>query len=168
MASKKTVTLDNLLGLGPDRLATILFDLAESDAEIKRRLRLEIVAQSGGEAIAAEIAKRLTALKAAKSFIDWQKRREFVNDLDLQRTMIVDKVAPTHAALAMDLMWRFMELAEPVINRVEDSNGSVGEVFRSACEDLGSIGARAHCDPVSLAARVFAAVSANDYGIYDI
>ena len=35
MASKKTVTLHNVASLGPDRLAAILVDLAEVDAEVK-------------------------------------------------------------------------------------------------------------------------------------
>jgi hypothetical protein len=56
-------------------------------------------------------------LRKARSFIDWQKRRDFVKDLDLQRAMIVDRVAQTLADLALDLMWRFMDLAEPVISR---------------------------------------------------
>jgi hypothetical protein len=90
-----------------------------------------------------------------------------VKDLDLQRGMIVDRVAETRADLALDLMWRFMDLAEPVINRVDDSNGAVGDVFRFACEDLGTIAIRAKPDAVSLADRVFAAVMANDYGVFD-
>jgi len=122
---------------------------------------------AGGDIIAAEIGKRITALRSARSFIDWQKRREFVRDLDLQRAMIADRVAPTHADLALDLMWRFLDLAEPVINRVDDSTGSVGDVFRSACEDLGAIAVKAKPDPVGLADRVFTAVRANDYGVYD-
>jgi len=64
-------------------------------------------------------------------------------------------------------MWRFMELAEPVLNRVDDSRGDVGEVFRRACVDLGAIAARAAPDPVRLADRVFEAVTGNDYGEYD-
>jgi hypothetical protein len=167
MASRKTVTLDNLTALGAERLATILIELAESDAEVKRRLRLELAAQSGGDTIAAEIGKRITALRSARSFIDWQKRRDFVKDLDLQRAMIVDRVAQSRPDLALDLMWRFMDLAEPVLNRVDDSNGSVGDVFRAACEDLGAIAVKAKPDPVSLADRVFAAVLANDYGVFD-
>lgn len=123
MAPKKTVTLENLVVLGPERLAAILVDLADADAEVKRRLRLELAAQVGGDSIAAEIGKRITALKSARSFVDWQKRRDFVKDLDLQRTMIVERVAQTRPDLALDLMWRFMALAEPVINRVDDSNG---------------------------------------------
>jgi uncharacterized protein DUF6880 len=88
MASKKSVNAENLAALGAQRLAAILMDLAEQDAETKRRLRLELAGQAGGEIITAEISKRLTSLKNARSFIDWHKRRDFVKDLDLQRTMI--------------------------------------------------------------------------------
>ena len=158
MASKKTVTLDNMAALGAERLAAILVELADSDAEIKRRLRLELAAQTGSDTVATEIGKRLAALRSGRSFVDWQQRRDFVKGLDLQRTMIVDRVAQTRADLALDLMWRFMDLANPVLNRVDDSNGSVGDVFRAACQDLGTIAAKAKPDPVNLADRVFAAV----------
>ena len=167
MASRKTVTPDNLAALGAERLAAILVELAEGDAEVKRRLRLELAAQSGGDTIAAEIGKRITTLRSARFFIDWQKRRDFVKDLDLQRAMIVHRVAQSRPDLALDLMWRFMDLAEPVLNRTDASNGSVGDVFRTACGDLGTIAAKAKPDPVDLADRVFAAVQANDYGVFD-
>src|SRR3954470_17201055 len=88
MASKKTLNQDNLAALGPERLATILIDVAAGNAEIKRRLRLELAAQAGGgDALAAEVGKRLPALRAARSFVDWQKRREFLKDLDQQRRL---------------------------------------------------------------------------------
>jgi len=164
---KKLVTHDNLVALGAGRLAAILVELADDDAEIKRRLRLELAAQDGGDTIAAEVGKRLAALRSARSFVDWQQRRDFVKGLELQRTMIVDRVAETRADLALDLMWRFMDLAEPVLNRVDDSSGSVGDVFRAACQDLGAIAAKIKPDPVSLADRVFAAVQSNGYGVFD-
>jgi len=167
MVSKTTITLDNLTALGPERLAAILVELADDDAEVKRRLRLELAAQAGGDTIAAEIGKRITTLRSARSFIDWPKRRDFVRDLDLQRAMIADRVAPTRADLALDLMWRFLDLAEPVINRVDDSTGSVGGVFWSACEDLGAIAVKARPDPLGLADRVFTALLANESGLYD-
>src|SRR5215210_156282 len=131
MASKKSVNAENLAALGAERLAAILMDLAEHDADTKRRLRLELAGQAGGEIIAAEISKRLTSLKSARSFVDWHKRRDFVKDLDLQRTMIVDRVAPTRPDLALDLMWRFLDLAEPVAV----VHGSAGRlVLRAGCE----------------------------------
>jgi hypothetical protein len=167
MTSKKAVNLDNLAALGAQRLAGILMDLAKQNPDTKRRLRLELAGQAGGELIAAEIAKRLTSLESARSYIDWHKRKDFVRELDLQRAMIVDRVAQTRPDLALDLMWRFMDLAEPVFNRVDDSSGTVGDVFRAACDDLGTIAAQAKSDPVPLAERVFRAVTHNDYGVFD-
>ena len=67
---KKAVTQDNLVALGVGRLAEILIELAEDDAEIKRRLRLELAAQDGGDTIAAEVERRLAALRSARSFVD--------------------------------------------------------------------------------------------------
>ena len=167
MAPKKAVNLANLEALGAKRLAEILLELGTGDAGIKRRLRLELSAEAGAEAVAADIGKRLTALRQARSFVDWPKRRAFVKDLDLQRQLIVEKVADGRPDLALELLWRFMGLAEPVLNRVDDSRGDVGDVFRQACHDLGAVALEAAPDPVRLADRVFEAVTANDYGEYD-
>jgi hypothetical protein len=54
-----------------------------------------------------------------------EEQRDFLKDLGLQRAMIIDRVAETRANLMLDLMWRFMDLAEPVINRVDDSGSAV-------------------------------------------
>jgi len=167
MASKKTLNLDNLEALGAKRLAEILLELGAGDAGIKRRLRLELSAEAGAEAVAADIGKRLATLRQARSFVDWEKRRAFVKDLDLQRQLIVEKVAEARPDLALELLWRFLGLAEPVLNRVDDSRGDVGDVFRRACRDLGAIALKAAPDPVPLADRVLEAITANDYGEYD-
>ncbi len=95
MAPKKAVNLANLEALGAKKLAEILLELGVGDAGIKRRLRLELSAEAGAEAVAADIGKRLTTLRQARSFVDWPKRRAFVKDLDLQRLLIVEKVADT-------------------------------------------------------------------------
>lgn len=167
MGSRKTVTAENLVRLGDERLAGILLELAGEHPLIKRRLRLELAGEAGSEIVAAEIGKRITTLRSARSFIDWQKRSDFVRDLDLTRTTIADRIARTQPGLALDLMWRFMALAEPVINRVDDSSGSVGDVFRNACQDLGALAAKARPDPQVLAERVFTAVTRNGYGEFD-
>ena len=149
MAPKKAVNLANLEALGAKRLAEILIELGTQEAAIKRRLRLELSAEVGAEAVAADIGKRLTTLRQARSILDWQKRRAFVKDLDLQRQLIVEKVANFRPDLALELLWRFMGLAEPVLNRVDDSRGDVGDVFRQACQDLGAIAAKAAPDSSS-------------------
>jgi hypothetical protein len=85
--NKTTLTSDNLVALGAERLASMLLDLAGADAGAKRRLRLELAAGAGGETIAAVIGKRLIAMRTPRSFVDWTKRREFVRDLDTHRAM---------------------------------------------------------------------------------
>jgi hypothetical protein len=169
MASKKTaaVAIENLVRLGVERLAAILLELANEQPAVKRRLRVELAGEAGGEIIAAEVNRRITTLRSARSFVDWQKRPEFVRDLDLTRTTIAERIAQTRPDLALDLMWRFMALAAPVLNRVDDSSGTVGSVFRTACEDLGVLAAKARPDPHALAGQVFAAVIKNDYGEFD-
>jgi hypothetical protein len=167
MAPKRAVNLANLEALGAKRLAELLLELGAEDAGVKRRLRLELCAAAGAEAIAADIGKRLAALRQARSFVDWPKRPAFVRDLDLQRQLIVEKVAEDRPDLALKLLWRFMGLAEPVLDRVDDSRGDVGDVFGQACRDLGAIALKASPDPVRLADRVFEAATTNDYGAYD-
>ena len=164
MASKKTVTVENLAALGSDRLVGILMALAKDDADIRRRLRLELAGQAGSEDIAAEIAKRLISIRNARSLVDWRKS---LKDLDLQRAMIVDRVASSRPDLALDLMWQFMKLADSAFNRIDDSNGAVGDVFRSACKDLATLASKAKPDPETLAERVFAAITDNGYGVFD-
>jgi len=167
MASKKTLTTENLESLGARRLAELLMEIAEGDAATKRRLRLELTAREAPEALGAEVRKRLTQIARAGSFVDWHKMRDLTADLEAQRSAIIDKVAKHDAAEALDLMWRFMSLAKSVYGRCDDSNGIVGEVFSAACCDLGPLAQAAKPDPIALADRVFAGLNENDYGQYD-
>lgn len=167
MASKKTLTAENLEALGAQRLAELLMDIAEGDAAVKRRLRLELAAREAPETVAAEVRKRLAQIARARSFVDWRKVRDLAADLEAQRRAIVDQVARIDPAEALELMWRFMGLAESVHERCDDSNGVIGDVFRGACRDLGPLADMAKSDPVALADRVFAALNENDYGQYD-
>jgi Family of unknown function (DUF6880) len=167
MASKTKLNAENLEALGAQRLAQLLMDLADGDSATKRRLRLELTAHAAPETMAAEVRKRLTQIGRARSFADWSKVRDLAADLEAQRRVIIDKVAKIAAAEALELMWRFMDLAEAVHERCDDSNGVIGDVFRDACRDLGPLTQATKPDRVALADRVFAALNENGYGQYD-
>ena len=117
MASKTTLNAENLEALGAQRLAESLMDVAMGDAATKRRLRLELLAREAPETMAAEVRKRLTQIERARSFADWRKVRELAADLDAQRHAIVDQVAKNDPVEALELMWRFMDLAKSVHER---------------------------------------------------
>jgi len=167
MASEKTLNAANLAALGAERLAELLLELATGDATAKRRLRLELASRSGGGDVAAEIRKRLAAIARSKSFVDWRKIRPLAQDLDMQRSAIMDHVAPTKPAEAFDLLWRLLEMAPSIYERCDDSNGTIGNVVATALEDLGTVAGHATLAPARLTERVFAGVCANDYGQFD-
>jgi hypothetical protein len=167
MASKKTLNAKNLEALGAARLAALLIEISTGNAAAKRRLRLELAdAQSPAE-VAREIRKRLTMIARSRSFIDWQNRRALADDLETQRRAIVDHVAKADPAEALDLMWRFLGLANSIFARCDDSSGTVSGIFHSACADLGAIAATANVTPKNLADQAFQALIENDYGQYD-
>jgi hypothetical protein len=167
LASKKTLNAKNLEALGAERLAELLIEISTGNAAAKRRLRLELAGAQSPAEVAREIRKRLTTIARSRSFVDWQNRRALVDDLDTQRRAIVDHVAKADPAEALDLMWRFMGLANSIFERCDDSSGTVIGIFHDACADLGAIAAAATVAPERLADQAFQALNQNDYGQYD-
>jgi hypothetical protein len=167
MASSKTLNAKNLSALGAERLAELIMELAQGDAAMKRRLRLELAGQSGGADAAAEIRKRIATIAKSKSFIDWHKVKAVAKDLDAQRKAIISHVAPSQPAEAYELLWRFLGLASSIHARCDDSSGTVGVIFGQAIEDMGEIAPQARVSATRMADHIYDAVFANDYGQFD-
>ena len=68
-SSRTKVTVENLAGLGAERLAEILFGVAETRADLKRRLRMELAAEHGPAALTAAIDRRLGSLETSRGQI---------------------------------------------------------------------------------------------------
>lgn len=166
---KTTTTLspDRLKALGAKRLAELLMEAAEQDAALKRRLKLELAEKDAPESVPAHVRKRLTQLAQARAFVDWRGTGKVAADLDETRRAIVERVAKLDPAQGLDLMWRFMSLADPIYGRCDDSNGVVGAVFAAACADLGALAQAAQSDAAALADHAFVALRDNGYGEYD-
>lgn len=167
MASKKTLNAANLEALGAARLAELLLEISEGDAAAKRRLRLELVgAESTGE-LGKEIRKRLATIERSRGFIDWQHRKALIDDLETQRKLIAEQVAKRDPAEAFELTWRFLEIANSVLNRCEDGGDTVMPVFDLALRDLGTLAPAHRPDPEQLAGRVQRALADNQFGQFD-
>jgi hypothetical protein len=167
MPSKTTLTAKNLEALGAERLAELLLEMSDGDAAAKRRLRLALAGSGTAAAISKEVRKRLAAIGRARSFIDWQNRKPFAADLDLQRRMIATEIAATDPSEAYELLWQFLGLAEAVFNRCDDSSGTITGIFHQAVANLGAIAAAAGVIPTALADRMFGALFDNGYGQFD-
>lgn len=165
--SKKTLNKTNLEALGADRLAALLIEVSTGSADIKRRLRLELSHNLGVSELAHEVRKRLVSLRKATSYVGWRKRKALIKDLDTQVVMIVDKIAADDPTIAFDLLWQFIAISPSIYERVDDSNGDVGDVFRAARAQFANIAPGAQLDPKALADRVWTAVQDNGYGEWD-
>jgi hypothetical protein len=120
------LTADSLERLGAARLAQLVLELSAGSAVIKRRLKIEL---SGPDGAGRGIAKRLATIGKSKSYIDWRKVRVVHGELMDQRTAIMTLVAPSDPGAALDLMWQFMGLATPLLDRTFDMNGTMVALF---------------------------------------
>ena len=158
MASGKALNAANLQALGAPRLADLLLEISTGDAAARRRLRLELAGSAGSADVARQVTKRLASIARARSFIDWQKIKPLVADLEVQRRAILDHVAPADPREAFELAWRLVGCADSVLSRSDDGSGRLAAFFEEAARDLGPLAQAARLEPADLAQRAFEAL----------
>lgn len=142
-AARKSLSIANLSGLGAERLAQMLVDVAAGDANWKRRLKLELAAEVGAADLALEIDKRLTALAGSRTRVSWRKRPDLIADLQVHRRMIVERLTPQDARLALDRLMQWFDLFSGLEARVKDPRGELSAVFFEASGDLANVASAA-------------------------
>ena len=143
---KKTVTETNLLALGAERLAALMFEAASADPNLKRRLRMELAAEISAADLAFELDKRLNTLATSRARISWRKRPALLADLSALRAIIVDRLAPLDVKLALDRMVAWFDLYPLLSARVSDAKGELPLLFDSASADLAALASIAGSD----------------------
>ena len=167
MANKTSLNAKNLEALGTARLAELLMDLCQGNAAAKRALRLALAEQGGAADVAQQVRKRLATIARSGSWLDKRRRDELLADLERQRQAIVGSIASHDGELAMELLWRFLDLAESLLDRCDDSDEAVLGLFHLVSADLGRVACLAQPAPATLADQVAVALLDNDYGQYD-
>jgi hypothetical protein len=167
MATKTTLNPKNLEALGAQRLAELLIEISTGSAAHKRRLRMELAGNISSGEVAREVRKRLSSIGRARTFIDWRKVKATKAELETQRKIIVETVAPDDAKEAFELIWQFLALADSIFQRSDDGSGLLVQSFHQACTDAGVIAKLAGVDVYLLAEKVFKAVQDNGHGQFD-
>jgi hypothetical protein len=130
-------------------------------------LRLELAGAQSPKEAGREVAKRLTSIARARSFVNWKNRKPLVTDLESQLRAIKEQIAPGDPVEGLALLWRFMQVATPLFERCDDSSGIVIGVFHDACALLGEIALAARTPPEALADAAIDALRDNAFGQYD-
>ena len=118
-------------------------------------------------ALTRVLRKRITSLKRGRRFIDYRSSFDFARELeallaDIERGLL--ECLPEHA---FDLTDRFLATAESVLNRVDDSGGAVGEVYRQAVLLWLTSAAGWRGANIDWLERIYQLYQQNDYGVLD-
>jgi hypothetical protein len=168
MARGKEITADKLEALGARRLAELLAELSTADPVVRKAAKLALAAGQSPAKLLAEIDKRLRTIARSKTFIDWDRRKPLVQELENLRTTITGTLAPLDARAAAERMVDFLNLSDTLYERVDDSSGTVATVFRRAIADVGHLwGQVPGADPDALAHLALSLLRSNDYGVKD-
>ena len=167
MTTGKTLNAANLERLGAALLAELLIEISRGNAAAQRRLRLALAGSAGADEAARAIAKRLASIARARTWLDWQKIKSFVAELEAQRRAVLELVAPSDPREAFDLLWRLVSCAESVFARTDDGSGRLAAAFHAAAKDLGPLAQRASLPPEDLSGRVVRVLTADRHGAWD-
>lgn len=140
-ARRTTPSPETLTALGADRLIGLILGETARNPTFRKLVSAALASLQGADAVAALIDRRLTALQGARGYIDWQKRRTFTADLDATVTVILNELRPLDPGMALDRLRRFLDGADAVLNRVDDSAGTVQGVFERASEAFVEVAA---------------------------
>ena len=154
MAGRSSLNAKNLEGLGAARLAALLMQLTEGNAAARRTLRLALAESRGPEEMAQEVRKRLAAVERSNRWLETRERDALLADLERQRQAIAGAIAEQAPALALELQWRFLELAPLLLDRCDDSDELGLRFFHRLSADLGAVACRAGRPPTALADQV--------------
>jgi hypothetical protein len=167
MASKRALNAKNLEALGASALAELLIEVSGGNALIQRRLRLALAAAEGVDGAAQEVRKRLAAINRATTYVDARKRKALISDLEAQLQAIAGPIAEAAPQQACDLLLRFLELSEGVLDRCSDGTGAVIGVFERAAQQLGPLAQAAQLEAETLAEHTAELLAENTHKQFD-
>ena len=167
MAGRPSLNARSLEALGAARLAESLVLHTEGNAAARRALRLALAEARGPQEMAQEVRKRLASLERSERRLDRRARAPVLAELDSQRQAIATAIGSHAPALAVELLWRLLELAPSLLDRIDDSDDAGLALFHRASADLGALAGQAQLPLAALVEQVAEAVLTNSHGQYD-
>jgi hypothetical protein len=168
MPRKPTITEVTLRSLGPKRLAALVLEGCQRDDVLEKKVRMMLAAKGGGGALDAELTTRIKSLRTGRSFVDWRQAGNLAETIDAIRASVTGDLAGKSPRAAVARLWELIDASDSIMERADDSGGSISGSLRGAVADLGAVLAKAGVDdPDLLAKKVHASTLDNGYGVTD-
>ena len=168
MPRKPAITEASLRSLGVKRLVALVLDACARDDVLDRKVRMMLAAKDGGNALDAELRKRIKSLAGTRTFHDWRSAADVARTIDTIRLNIVEELAPKDLRAAVARLWQLIDASDKIMGCVDDSNGMTSGSLKDAVADLGRLEKKAGVENVDvLVERLHACFCDNGYGIKD-
>ncbi len=158
-------------GLDADLIKDFLLDLYLHYPELHNQIEA-LLLYNDPAALAKAILKRIQSVSRGRRFIDYRMSTDFARNLDTIVADIESGLLDNSPKHAFELMTKFLATSKKVFERVDDSSGEIGGVYRESVllwlttakrwKDATVAGAK-----VNWLERVYKLNSENDYGVYD-
>ena len=157
---------EKLADIDADTLRDFILDLYLRYPELNDKIEALPLANDP-VALSQVLGKRIASLRRGRRFIDYRASFDFARELEAVLADIENGLLTLSAKHAFDQVDRFLATAESVLNRVDDSSGSVGQVYRDAVIlwlTAAKVWQGANVDWLE---RVYDLYQQNDYGVLD-
>lgn len=158
---------EQLVALGPEKLADLLIEFSANNKVIKKQLNTVIAGHNQDpKKLLSIINRELNTLKKAKGMIFYDGVKAFAERLDQLRISIAKELASKSAQTAVQAMSAFLDLSKHTLERADDNYGHVGDVFSNAAKDWGHLYAQTNPTAEACVNDVFDRFVNDDYGLF--
>jgi len=164
--AKTSLSLENLVALGAEKLAQIIVDEAKGNAPFRKKVNAALAGAKGPEAVAALIDRRLAALEKARAQVAWEKEKDFAADLAATVDTILKELAQADAGLALERLLRFIDTHAKVFERIDDSSGRIQDVYWRASKTAPELAQKLpESERAGLASRLTKSLDIDTHGL---
>lgn len=145
-------------------LINVLAELAEANEPVRQRLeRLQLSTEP--RKLAAAFKRIRSAWRRSTKSIDYRAGRAFAAKLLEWLDQVERGLVPVDPVRALDLIEGLIECDGSFIERADDSDGSIGDVLRMACERWLQTAKQIDNSDIDWVERIYALAKADDYGV---
>lgn len=113
-------------------LVALLLELAQEHDAVRARLaRMQLADRP--DKLAAGFKTTLASLRRSTRFYDYREANGFVRTLGTWLDQVAHELLPIDPSAALSLFEAFIETDEKWFERVDDSDGLIGELVQNAC-----------------------------------
>ncbi len=153
---------DELISQGAETLADVLLELGDQYDAVHKRLERLI---ERPEDKLRRVKAKISGLKRAHRFVDWRESSEFAGDLSNLLSDI--RACVSDPMTGLKLLEAFYQTDDAVIARCDDSDGWIGDVYKSDAKELFEEYGKLCADKALVSDLIFQLSNSNEYGARD-